>query len=39
VHDLYAEQLQHYREQLAAWNVRHPVTPNIDEHDAESSRT
>lgn len=25
VHDLYAEQLQHYREQLAAWEMRHPV--------------
>ena len=24
VHDLYAEQLQHYREQLAAWKQRHP---------------
>lgn len=24
VHDLYAEQLQHYREQLAAWMARHP---------------
>lgn len=24
VHDLYAEQLQHYREQLAAWEARHP---------------
>lgn len=24
VHDLYAEQLQHYREQLEAWKARHP---------------
>lgn len=24
VHDLYAEQLRHYREQLAAWKARHP---------------
>lgn len=35
VHDLYAEQLQHYREQLAAWNVRHPATPDLDGHDPE----
>ncbi len=27
VHDLYAEQLQHYREQLAAWKQRHPEEP------------
>jgi hypothetical protein len=27
VHDLYAEQLQHYREQLAAWEARHPEEP------------
>ena len=27
VHDLYAEQLQHYRELLAAWKQRHPEEP------------
>ena len=27
VHDLYAEQLQLYREQLAAWKQRHPEEP------------
>lgn len=26
VYDLYAEQLQHYREQLARWRERHPGT-------------
>jgi len=24
VFDLYAEQMQHYRERLAAWKARHP---------------
>jgi hypothetical protein len=24
VHDVYAEQLLHYRQQLADWNARHP---------------
>lgn len=24
VHDAYAEELQYYREQLAAWRARHP---------------
>ncbi|MBN8716447.1 MAG: oxidoreductase-like protein [Xanthomonadales bacterium] len=24
VHDLYAEELQHYRQALAAWRARHP---------------
>ncbi|WBX94986.1 oxidoreductase-like domain-containing protein [Pseudoxanthomonas mexicana] len=32
VHDLYAEQLQHYREQLAAWNVRNPISLDFDTH-------
>ncbi|CAN7272738.1 oxidoreductase-like protein [Pseudoxanthomonas sp. LjRoot168] len=27
VHDLYAEQLQLYRQQLAAWKERHPEEP------------
>ena len=36
VHDLYAEQLQHYREQLAAWNVRQGIKQNIDDHNPES---
>jgi len=35
VYDLYAEQLQHYREQLTAWNARHPIKQNTDDHNPE----
>ena len=36
VHDLYAEQLQHYRKRLSQWNLRHPATLEIDQHGSGS---
>jgi len=32
VHDTYAEELQWYREQLAAWRARNPIDPNSEPH-------
>ncbi|MFT3670451.1 MAG: oxidoreductase-like domain-containing protein [Pseudoxanthomonas sp.] len=39
VHDLYAEQLQHYRERLSQWNLRQPAILEIDQHGSESPDT
>ena len=35
VYDLYAEQLDHYRSQLARWLARHPDEPEIEDRDPE----